>query len=348
MRTDVATARSMASAVLCGVGVPRAHADQQAEVLVDAEMREVPSHGLLRLPRLVRRINGGVLNPTTSGRQHWASPTYLEVDGEQGLGPPIALRAIEAILPAAAEHGIACAAITNNNHLGMIGFYARRVARAGLVCLVMTSSEALVHPWGGSQAMIGTNPVAVGVPAEPDPLVLDMATSVVSMGKVHDYARRGLTLEPGWALDGDGEPTVDARAAMDGSIAPFGGAKGYGLGLGLGAVVSFVTGSAPDVDVRGTLDDTQPASKGDLFVVLRGAQRPVSGFLDQVRASPAVEIARPVAVPGDGAAQRHRRALAEGLEISDDLWSELEALHPDTSLDDLSRSTSQDTEHNSS
>lgn len=328
MRIEPLVALDLATEVLVGAGVRRGPAAQQADVLVDAECRRVPSHGLLRLPRLVRRIASGALDPRARGRQHWSSPTFLEVDGEQGLGPPVALSALEAVLPAALEHGVACAAVTNANHLGMIGFYARRVAEQGLVCLAMTSSEPLVHPWGGTRAMVGTNPLAIAVPSAPHPLVLDMATSTVSMGKVHDHARRGLPLEPGWALDAEGRETTDAASAVHGSVAPFGGAKGYGLGVSLGALLSFVTGSAPDVDVRGTLDDVHPSSKGDLFVLLRGAQRPVEGFLDQVRASPAADPRRPVAVPGDGAARRHRLAQADGLHIDDGLWAELEALLP--------------------
>lgn len=323
MRIDVEDAQSLAEQMLMLTGAPADHAEAQAAVLVDAESRQVPSHGLLRLPRLIRRICGGVCDPRAVGEHHWDSETSLRVDGQQGLGPPVALRALDAIVGAADRHGVACAAVTGSNHLGMIGFYARRVAAQGMVCLAFTTSEALVHPWGGTRAMIGTNPLAIGVPADPEPLVVDMATSVVSMGKIHDYARRGLPLEPDWALDADGNETLDAAAATLGSIAPFGGAKGYALGLSLGAMVSFVTGSAPDDDVHGTLDDDHHSNKGDLFVVLRGAGRPVTGFLDRVRATAPRATGHPVTVPGDRSHARHRRSADSGIDIDDRLWAEL-------------------------
>lgn len=328
MRVPLATARALATEVLVGVGVPARHADQQAAVLIDAEARQIPSHGLLRLPRLVRRITGGVADPRSCGSHSWAGPTYLVVDGEQGLGPPVALHALDKIISAAEQHGSATAAITRNNHLGMLGYYARAVAQRGLACLAMTTSEPLVHPWGGSRAMLGTNPLAIAVPAEPHPLVLDMATSMISMGRVHDHARRGRPLDPGWALDAEGRPTTDATAAMDGSLAPFGGAKGYALGLALGAIVSFVTGSVPDVDVRGTLDDVNPSGKGDLFIVLKGAQRPIADFLDQIRATPPTDPERPVTVPGDGGEHRAGAAEVAGIDLDDGLWAELLALRP--------------------
>ncbi len=328
MRVPLAEARALATDVLIGAGVSPRHAGQQAAVLVDAEARQVPSHGLLRLPRLVRRIAGGVADPRTCGSHTWVSPTYLRVDGEQGLGPPVALHALDAVITAAEQNGSATAAITGSNHLGMLGYYARVVADRGLACLAMTTSEPLVHPWGGSRAMIGTNPLAIAVPADPRPLVLDMATSMISMGRVHDHARRGRPLDPGWALDAEGRPTTDATAAMDGSLAPFGGAKGYALGLALGAIVSFVTGSLPDVEVRGTLDDVNPSGKGDLFIVLKGAQRPIAEFLDQVRATPPTDADRPVSVPGDGGESRALAAAAAGIDLDDGLWSELLALRP--------------------
>ncbi|WP_202867437.1 Ldh family oxidoreductase [Kribbella pittospori] len=326
MHTDLATAQSLAERLLVAAGVPAAAAAQQAELLLVAEAKGVPSHGLLRLPRLLRRLGNGIASPTNTGKHEWLSPCYLSVDGEQGLGPVVALRALEAVVPAAERHGVAVCSITNNNHLGMLGFYAGRMAERGVVCLGMTTSEALVHPWGGTEAILGTNPLALGVPAQPHPLVLDMATSQVSMGKVHDHALRGVPLEPGWALDAAGNPTVDPVAAKCGSIAPFGGAKGYGLGLGLGAMVTFLTGAAYGTAVGGTLDDTRPSNKGDLFILMSGGGHSASEYLDQVRGSRPADPASPVAVPGDGARARYQESVAHGIEIADELWRELTAL----------------------
>ena len=326
VHTDLATAQSLAERLLITAGVPGPAATQQAELLLIAEAKGVPSHGLLRLPRLLRRLANGTASPTNTGKHEWLSPCYLSVDGEQGLGPVVALRALEAVVPAARRHGVAVCSITNNNHLGMLGFYAGRIAERGLVCLGMTTSEALVHPWGGTEAILGTNPLALGVPAQPHPLVLDMATSQISMGKVHDHALRGVPLEPGWALDADGNATIDPEAAKSGSIAPFGGPKGYGLGLGLGAMVTFLTGAAYGTAVGGTLDDDRLSNKGDLFILLSGGAYSASEYLDQVRGSRRADPATPVAVPGDGARDRYRTSVADGIDVADDLWRELTAL----------------------
>ncbi|MET1008353.1 MAG: Ldh family oxidoreductase [Propionibacteriaceae bacterium] len=327
MQTDVVTAQRLAEDLLIRAGVTPDGAAQQAELLLVAEAKGVRSHGLLRLPRLLRRLSSGVAHPTTTGDYTWRSPTYLAVDGQQGLGPVVALAALDAVAPAAFQYGIACAAITNNNHLGMLSWYSERMAERGLVCIATTTSEALVHPYGGTEAMVGTNPLSIGVPAQPWPLVLDMATSQVSMGRIHDHALRGLPLEPGWALDADGRPTVDAEAGKLGSVAPFGGAKGYALGLSLGALISSVTGAPAGTAVHGTLDDTEPSSKGDLFILIAGAGQPVSGYLDDVRASRAADPRRPVQVPGDGAHARLLASQSAGIEVPDHLWAELTEAH---------------------
>jgi LDH2 family malate/lactate/ureidoglycolate dehydrogenase len=158
--------------------------------------------------------------------------------------------------------------------------------------------------------------------------VLDMATGVVSMGRILNHARRGVPLEEGWALDAAGEPTLDAEAALRGAISPFGGAKGYGLGLALEVLVASLTASALGTDVAGTLDTERASNKGDLFVCIDpvllqgGDPAAVSRYLDDVRASEPATGATAVRVPGDRAAADRERRLAEGVEIADATWRE--------------------------
>src|SRR6185312_10108367 len=130
----------------------------------------------------------------------------------------------------------------------------------------------------------------IGVPATPDPLVLDMATGLVAMGKIYDYANRGEPIPPGWALDEDGNPTTDAAAAKEGAIAPFGGAKGYALGLTLEVLVTALSGAAIGTDVKGTLDSDMVCNKGDLFIAIAPRKNErvaalVSAYLDEIRSS---------------------------------------------------------------
>ncbi|MCW2906894.1 MAG: dehydrogenase [Actinomycetia bacterium] len=329
MRVTAGEARTVAIGALATAGVPAEAARLQAEVLVEADLRGHHSHGLLRLPRILERISRGLAAPTAVGKHRWAAPAMLDVDGGDGLGPVVAMAALDRISVRARQLGMACAVIHSSNHLGMLAWYVESIARAGQIGIATTISEALVHPWGGRLAMQGTNPLAIGIPATPDPLVLDMSTGLISMGKVHDYALRGRRLEPGWALDASGEPTTSADAAKTGSIAPFGGAKGYALGLALEVLVGSLTPSALGTAVRGTLDSAHPCNKGDVFIVLQpaspGRVTPVSDYLGQVRQTPTAPSDTPVSVPGDGARRRREQALRKGIDVADPVWAQLRA-----------------------
>lgn len=321
-------ALSTATAALLNARVPSAHADIQVDLLMEAELRGRSSHGLLRLPRIVERIRNGVVDPTTAGETTWRG-AFLQVDGGKGLGPVVASGALDKLADRVRDSGVAVAGVYNNNHIGMLAWYAERVAKQGLVLIALSTSEALVHPWGGRRAMLGTNPIAIGVPTADEPFVVDLATSLVSMGEIYDRAARDEPLPSGWALDADGQPTTDPRAATAGSIAPFGEAKGYALGLALEMLVTALTGAAIGTEVRGTLDDDQVCNKGDVFIVIDpGASDPtarrLADYLDAVRSS--AGEGRTVRVPGDRMRAQRARSIAEGISLPATLWSKLRAL----------------------
>lgn len=328
MLVPINIARRAAHTALLRVGVGVEAAELQVDLLLEADLTGRPSHGLMRLPRIVERIRSGVAHPTATGLHHWVG-SFLNVDGQDGLGPVVACTALDSLIDASRRGGISIAAIRNNNHLGMLAWYARRVATRGLVLIAASTSEALVHPWGGRRAMLGTNPLAIGIPTASEPFVFDMATSIVSMGQIHDHALRGVDIPAHWALDAHGNQTTDPKAARAGSIAPFGEAKGYALGLALEVLVTALAGSAIGTDVVGTLDSTHRCNKGDLFIVIDpqggghvGEQ--LQAYLDAVRASGAQ--GKPVAVPGDRSARARAESLASGVSLADDVWSGIQAM----------------------
>lgn len=307
------------------------HAITQARVLVEAELKGHPSHGLQRLPRVLKRIERGLIDPRTEGEGRWRSGVILDVDGQSGLGPVVAMAALRRLDERIGASGMALAAIRNNNHLGMLAYYVEQIAAGGRIGIAMSSSEALVHPYGGTRAMLGTNPIAIAVPTTGRPLVLDLATSTVSMGKIHYHAANGRPIPPGWARDADGLPTTDAARATKGAIAPFGGAKGYGLGIAIELLVAALAGSALAPDIRGTLDDQSICNKGDVLIAIDALAAPdlagrLADYLDAVRASPAADPDHPVSVPGDGADRRRQASLSRGFDVEPQLWDELNAL----------------------
>lgn len=326
---SVATIEAACLAALRNAGLSAEFAQIQLSLLLEAELRGTTSHGLLRLPRVVDRIVSGATDPASTGKGTWRGTALLEVDGEQGLGPIVAKSALDQISQRAKACGVAVAAIRNCDHLGMLAWYAEKVAKKGQILIALTISEALVHPWGGRQAMLGTNPIAIGVPSEPEPFVLDMATSLVSMGKIHDHANRGLPIPLGWALDANGNPTTNASAAKDGSIAPFGGAKGYALGLAFELLVTALTASATGRDVKGTLDSEHPCNKGDVFIVLEPAHSVgpiISRFMHDIRNTPPADPSLPVRVPGDRALRTRANRLDQDICLAPETWKRIQQL----------------------
>ena len=341
MLVPVEEVRKLAEGILLANGVPPDHARTQAGLFIEAEMRAIPSHGLLRLRRVIERIHAGLSVAGATGKQQWTARSFLSVDGERGLGPVVAMAALDAIIPRAREDGIAIAAIRNTNHLGALAYYAEYVASLGLTCISLTISEALVHPFGGRRAMIGTNPIAIGVPASPHPMVLDMATGLVSMGKIHDHANRGAPIPLGWALDENGDPTTDAAAAKKGAIAPFGGAKGYALGIAFEVLVASLAASAIGTDVKGTLDSVNVSNKGDLFIVIapphaEGAKLLVTEYLDSIRNAAPADPQHPVLAPGDRAHKVRSQSEKRGVYLDDGLWADLQKLAAESQKEKVS------------
>lgn len=322
--------------VLVSEGATVRDAAQQATQLVEGDLRDHHSHGVRRLPVLVGRLRNGLINSGTMITPEWLTQSFVRIDGKRGFGPVIAGLAVEKIMEQAASTGIAVAAVSNSNHIGMIAPYVERMAAANMIGIGFTTSEALVHPWGGAKAMVGTNPLGIALPTAAGPLVLDMSTGSVSMGKVLDHAARGAAIPQGWAVDASGAPTTDARAAANGAISPFGGPKGYALGLALEALVGVITLSSFGTAVTGTLDTSAPATKGDLFVCLSVSRLGLESrlpalraYLDDVRAS-GVD-GRTIRIPGDRSRAVRAERLATGIPLDAAVWQQTLALLNDGS-----------------
>lgn len=329
--TTVTVARDelteLATEFLCERGAPAAAARVQAVHLVEAELRGHPSHGVRRLEVIGARMENGVLDPAAAPRLEWIGAAALRVDGRCGFGPVSAYAAVDALIERVPASGVAVASLSRTHHLGMLAPYVERLAAVGLVGIVLSATEGLVHPWGGAGALLGTNPIGIGIGATGGDLILDMSTGATSAGKILDYHARGLPLPEGWAVDPGGEPTTDAAAAAKGAISPFGGPKGYALGLAFGTLVGALTDSALGTEVHGTLDAEKETTKGDVIVafgtslVAGGDTRDkVGDYLDRVRASGRTAA---VQVPGDRARAERARRMEDGVPIAHDVWQSL-------------------------
>lgn len=304
----------------------------QADALVEGEMRAHPSHGLRRLPLIVERMRRGLIDVTADPRLVWTAEASLTVDGNMGFGPVALDAAIDAVSARAERMGIAMAAISKSSHIGMLAPYVERVAGKGCIGVLLTTSEALVHAWGGRSRAVGTNPIGIGIPTAGEPLSLDMSTSAVSMGKIIDYAAKGKPLRDGWATDRFGKPTENASEAAEfGALSPFGGPKGYALGVTIESLVATVTQTAYGADVLGTLDSEHAVTKGDLLIVINLdalGLTPVlpllTNYLTQIRASGGASTS--VDVPGDRARRTRADRRTHGVPVDTAVWAHVHRL----------------------
>jgi LDH2 family malate/lactate/ureidoglycolate dehydrogenase len=254
------------------------------------------------------------------------------------LGPFVAESAHERAKSKLRECGIVAVAIRNSSHIGMIGYYCEKRAREGIICLAMTESEALVHPHGGTQALVGTNPIAIGVPSQPAPFVFDMATSTSAIGKIYASKHRGEPIPLGWAIDAEGNPTTNPDDALKGSLTPAAGPKGYGLGISIGILAGLLPGSEIGRLVLGTLDTEFRCTKGDFFLLLDPgafaggptlASR-VASYLDELRHSPPQKGCESVIVPGDRARGLREERERSGIPFPKEVWLAAERLRDES------------------
>lgn len=233
-------------AVLVACDVPKEDAGIVAETIVDAHRSGKGTHGVTRLPIYVRKIRDGLMDPRTSIDTIRESPVIAVLDAHHGFGQVAAMRAMTLCVEKANIHGVGIVGVRHSNNFGVAGYFARQAANAGFIGIVLGNSAPAIAPTGSSQPLLGTNPLAIAFPdGEGEvPIVLDMATSDAARGKIRLAAAQGEPIPLGWALDASGNPTTDPSAALQGSMIPIGGPKGYGLSLAIDILAGLLTGAA--------------------------------------------------------------------------------------------------------
>lgn len=235
------------------LGVPRERAITTAEILQAADLRGVFSHGMIRLQTYYgSRLQKGLIDPNANTQIIREGPASLALDGKNGLGQVVAKDAMLRCIAKANQSGIAITTVANSNHYGIAGYYAMMALEQDMIGVSLTNSQPLVAPTYGRTRLMGTNPIAMAAPALSSyPFVLDMATSIVPIGKVTYYDKAGDDMPEGWGLDAKGHVTTNPKAILNGgALYPLGGPdylrgyKGYGLALLVDILSGVLSGSA--------------------------------------------------------------------------------------------------------
>lgn len=316
----VVEVRAQALAILRAVGVPERAAAVVADALVDADRRGLTSHGLLRLPLYVEAVEAGGI--AADPQMTWAveQGATATLDAADGFGQVAMDLAVEKAAELVGAHGVAAVAVRRSGHYGTGTYWTDRLAARGYAAVLSSTTGASVAPYGAAQAFIGTNPLTITFPTSTAPLTADLATSAGAYGRIVQAAETGAEIPPGWAIDGGGAPTTDARAALGGALVPFGGHKGSAIATMLEVFAAAGAGGnfaheATDI----WADRSAHMRMGHLLLafdpgVLAGDAAPLDragAFRDRLRALPAADPAAPVLAPGDLEAANLARAQDE-------------------------------------
>lgn len=320
--------RRISRNLFAAAGTPDDIATNVADILVRANLAGHDSHGVQFVPMYLDRIEAGEIAQTAYPEIVRETANTLHVDGHKGFGHYMSRQAMDWAIDRARRSTVCCVTFENTTHIGRLGEYAEQAAKAGCVTMITlgwaSGGVSQVVPFGGAQGVLGTNPIAVGIPTGDDaPFVIDFATSVIAGGKVMVARSKGVDLPTGAIVDKHGRPSTDPAAYYDGGfLLPFGGHKGYALSLFFSLIGGLAGGFASEhTAMSGLFMQVYDVAA---FSPLEEYQRNVRVVLDGVKATTPAPGFDEVLVPGDFEYRSRQQRLTEGIEVPAETFGKIE------------------------
>lgn len=323
---------------LLACGVPDADATIAAKQMIEADLTGFDAHGVFRLGAYVTTLKSGRTNPKPNIRPIQRSPATALVDGDNGIGHLVMTYSANLAVELARQSGVGWVGARNSNHAGAAGIYAEIPVQHGMVGIyAAVSTINNMAPWGGAEALLGTNPIAIGIPAGKEaPVLLDIATSVASFGNIRRYAAAGKPIPEGWVIDGKtGQPITDAKQASDGVLLPIGGHKGAGLALIIGLLGGVLNGAAFGSDVVDFMSfGSQPTNTGQFVIALDIARfiapeafaAEMDRHLNELRSSKRLPGVDAIRIPGEERRRRRLERSTNGVQLPPTLIKQLDEM----------------------
>ena len=355
MQADYHLLKKYVASVFTAIGCSEQDAALASDVLVSADARGIDSHGVARLAGYVRLFDNGRLNTKPQVKILHETPSTATLDGDRGLGLIVAPKAMEIACEKAALAGTGWVAVQNSNHFGIAGYHAMKALPMQMIGWAMTHAAPLVTPTFSKEKLLGTNPIAVAIPAKEEPaFVADFASTAVAYGKLEILQRKGLDTPDGWVQDANGDPCNDAFAIKNGgALLPLGGDREHGShkGYGLGAIVDILSGVlsganfgpwVPPFATAGFMQAGETVGNGTghfLGAMRVDAFRPAEDFTNDMdkwirrfRSAKAVE-GKQVLIPGDPERELEAIRRVEGIPLLNSVVEDLKALASRFQLD---------------
>lgn len=317
---------ALAKRAFQSLGMNEKDTDDLVRVLMLADLFGLSTHGLSRIESYGDRLRIGGINPKPNIQIERLAPAMIGVNGDNGVGPVVGIRALNVAIEAAREFGIAVAFARGSNHFGPISPYSLIAAEQGFASIIGSNATTTIAPWGGSDARLGNSPLGFGVP-NPDgaPFLLDMAMSVVARAKIRNAFKRGEQIPNTWGTDAKGNPTTDPKAALDGFLLPIGGHKGYGLALMVDLFAGLLSNAGYLTHIKSWQDaPDEPQNLGHFFILIDTKRLGSSEWLSErmidfakiLTDSPPADSNKPVIVPGMIELAKLEKQRKHGIEMS--------------------------------
>ena len=312
-----------------------------SDVLLMSDRIGIESHGMQRMYRYYKSIQKGMIKVESKGNVVFETPVSAVIDAEDGMGQVVGHKAMAMAIEKAKKSGIGMVTVRNSNHYGIAGYYAKLACEQGLIGLSCTNTNAIMVPTYGRTAMLGTNPIAVAMPAEPYDFFFDASTTVVTRGKLEVYNKKGVPLHDGWALDKDGKPSNDAADVLDniaakngGGIMPLGGStedtgshKGYGWAMVCELFSSILavgtTSNKTGVGGKGGICHGFMAIDPAIFGDPQAIKDHLSTYLEELRQSPKAEGQTRIYTHGEKEVEAEKNLMANGIPVNDNTMVEV-------------------------
>ncbi|QQK78441.1 Ldh family oxidoreductase [Salicibibacter cibarius] len=317
--------RNFSEKIFIKAGLLKDDAKIYADALIQANLEGIDSHGVSKLPIYFKRFVEGRVNAKPSIKIDHTAPGTIIADGDNGPGPIVSKRTIDASLDIMKEIGIVGVGVNNSNHFGAASYYCKQACNQQAICIAFTNAPANIAPWGGKEPYFGTNPIAFGFPngSEP-PIIIDMSSSIVAKAKIRIAEEKKEAIPVGWAVDQNGNQTTDPMEALKGTILPIAGPKGYALALSVEIISGLLTGAAFGNHVQGFNDNNAGiANVGHFFILIdinkfmdiSVYEQLIQQMITEIKEIPKASGVDEILIPGERRASKAKLRSEKGIPV---------------------------------
>lgn len=334
MIVRAAALRSLCQKLFEKAGVPVEEAYRNADNLVDADLKGIESHGVSRMAIYLKRLRMGLVRPAVKLETVMERSGTALLDACNSMGAAAGWQVMERAIEKAKYNGVSFITVRNSNHYSAAAYFAQLALAHDMIGFTGSNGPARVAPWGGTEPMFGTSPFAYAIPAGKRlPIIVDMATCVVARGKIILAAKKGEPIPLGWARNKQGEDTTHAQAALDGTVLPFGGPKGYAISTVIETLTGILAGSAFTTAIHDLNADFENPSKTSQYfgaIHIAAFQEPdqfkltMDTFIESVKANPKGKDVKEIFLPGEMEQNLKLKRMAEGIPLPEVTIKELQ------------------------